>query len=72
MSMQCQGCSGIYNPTNADGSLYFHVCPTGTPAAKARNENLPSTRENAHGQLIAAGAGAKTATASVVPAGTGV
>lgn len=25
--LQCTACGGKYNPTNADGTAYFHACP---------------------------------------------
>ena len=65
MSIQCQGCNGLYNATNPDGSLYFHACPPGTPANVARNENLPDTSESSHGKMVAAGAGVKPSAAVV-------
>lgn len=40
MKVQCRTCDGIYAPTLADGTQYFHVCP---PLRRLRVRNLDGT-----------------------------
>jgi hypothetical protein len=61
----CLSCGGRYWPVQADGSLYFHVCPPlsinvagdAIPRPDWRNENLASTAADSAGEIKAEGRG---------------
>jgi hypothetical protein len=65
-TLQCNGCGGLYNDHQADGTLYFHACPDSVPVADRRNENVPDTKIGSDKQIKAAGKGVTPKPGAVV------
>ncbi len=58
MPKKCLTCGGVFDPVQADGTSYFHVCPPNVdkitsataPRANARDENVDQDKRAALGE----------------------